>query len=304
MRPTTREDYTDRIRRVLRFVQTHLDDDLSPSILAAEAHLSVYHFHRIFRGLVGESLAEHVRRIRLERAAGALRRTEDRVVDIALAAGYDAHEPFTRAFRTRFGVPPSEWRARPEPIAFPRALCGVHFGADSAISQFVPIKEDLKMIEVSIETHPSRRLLALPHRGDYQEVGSKFERLMGTAGSLGLLGPDSASIGIYYDDPDATAVDELRSHVCVSVPEDFDAAPEGFEIVALPDGEVAVGVHRGPYTDLHESYRWLFGDWLPSSGRVPADRPVYEIYVDDWRVTKPEELRTLICVPLGDATPA
>lgn len=118
------------------------------------------------RGLVGESLAEHVRRIRLERAAGALKRTGDRVIDIALSAGYDAHEPFTRAFRAHFGVPPSQWRARPEPIAFPRALCGVHFGADAAVSQFVPVMEDSRMIEVTIETHPSRRLLALPHSAD------------------------------------------------------------------------------------------------------------------------------------------
>ena len=121
---------------------------------------------------------------------------------------------------------------------------------------------------------------------------------MGTAGSLGLLGPDSTSIGIYYHNPDATPVDELRSHACVVVPQAFDQVPDGFEIVDLPAGEVAVGVHRGPYTELGQSYRWLFGEWLPSSGRMLADRPCYEIYADDPRTTKPEELRTLICIPL------
>lgn len=126
MKPTTREDYLDRIRRVLRFVQEHLDDELSPSVLADVARLSIYHFHRVFRARVGESLAEHVRRIRLERAAGALRRTDDRVIDIALSAGYDAHEPFTRAFHARFGMPPSAWRRQPEPVTFPPVLCGVH----------------------------------------------------------------------------------------------------------------------------------------------------------------------------------
>ena len=191
MRPTTREDYLDRIRRVLRFVQEHLDEDLSPGILSDVAHLSLYHFHRIFSGLVGESLAEHVRRIRLERAAGALRRTDDRVIDVALAAGYDAHEPFTRAFRARFGVSPSAWRSQPEPLTFPAALCGVHFGDDAAVSQFVPMKEDSKMIKVNIERHAAEHLLALPHEGDYQQIGSRFEQLVTTAGGLGLLGPDS-----------------------------------------------------------------------------------------------------------------
>lgn len=298
MKTTTREDYLDRIRRVLRFVQEHLDDELSPSILADVAQLSIYHFHRVFSGLVGESLAEHVRRIRLERAAGALRRTDARVIDIALSAGYDAHEPFTRAFRARFGMPPSAWRKQPEPMTFPQVLCGVHFGADAAVSLFVPVREDSRMIEVSIEKHPARILLALAHEGDYQQMGPKFEQLMGTAGSLGLLGPDSITIGIYYHDPDSTPVDELRSHACVRVPPEFDQAPEGFEIVDLPEGDVAIGVHRGPYTELEDSYRWLFGEWLPSSGREPADRPTYEIYVDDPQTTKSEELRTLICIPL------
>ena len=161
-----------------------------------------------------------------------------------------------------------------------------------------PGRKDLKMIEVRLETHPARRLLARSHTGDYQQIGPTFERLMGTAGSLGLLGPDSTSIGIYYHDPDATPIDELRSHACVVVPQEFDQVPDGFEIVDLPAGEVAVGVHRGPYIELGQSYRWLFGEWLPSSGRVPADRPCYEIYADDPRTTKPEELRTLICIPL------
>lgn len=298
MKLTTRQEYLARIRRVLRFVQEHLDEDLSPTVLSDVAHLSVYHFHRVFRGLVGESLAEHVRRIRLERAAGALRHTDDRVVDIALSAGYDAHEPFTRAFRARFGLPPSAWRSQPGPVTFPAALCGVHFGADAAVPRFVPVREDSRMIEVTIETHPARHLLALSHEGDYEQIGPRFEQLVGTAGSLGLLGPDSITIGIYYHDPDGTGVEELRSHACVSVRPDFDRAPEGFELLDLPAGEVAVGVHRGPYTQLEQSYRWLFGEWLPSSGREPAARPPYEVYVDDPRTTKPEELRTHICIPL------
>ena len=51
-----------------------------------------------FSGIVGESLGEHIRRLRLERAAIRLRDTEDAVIVIALSAGYEAHEAFTRAF--------------------------------------------------------------------------------------------------------------------------------------------------------------------------------------------------------------
>lgn len=306
MKTSTRNDYLDRIRRVLRFVQVHLDEPLTPDRLAAVANLSMYHFHRIFSGLVGESLSEYVRRMRLERAAGELVRTDQQVVDIALRAGYDAHEPFTRAFRGHFGVPPSAFRKTAEPLAFPSALCGVHFGPDEAVSRFVPLQEDSHMIDVRIDTLPTRRLLAFAHHGDYQGIGACFDRVFAAAGALGLLGPDTVALGIYYGDPDITPVEELRSHACVSIPDArmLDTLPEGFELLTLDGGEFAIGIHKGPYRTLHESYRWLFGQWLPSSGREPANVPVHEIYVNDKESVPEAELITHICLPLVPASVA
>lgn len=84
----------------------------------------------------------------------------------------------------------------------------------------------------------------------------------------------------------------------MTVNDTVTTAGDGFEILDLPGGDVAVGVHRGPYTTLPESYRWLFGEWLPSSGRQPANRPCYEIYVTAPATTAPADLVTHICVAL------
>lgn len=305
MRTTTRTDYLDRLRRVLRFIQEHLDDELTPDACARVAHFSRFHFHRLFSGLVGESLREHVRRMRLERAAGELRRTDRTVIEIALSAGYEAHEPFTRAFRAHFGKPPAEFRRQPEPLMFPRALCGVHYGIDDVVSRFVPLLEDSNMIDVKLETHPARRLLAAAHRGSYMQIGEVFGRLFAFAGPRGLIDADTVSIGIYYDDPDATPVEQLRSHATLTLPANVGAAeieqmqpPEGFELLDLPGGEYAIGIHRGPYDRLHDSYRWLFGQWLPSTDREAANQPCHEIYVNDPATTAPADLITHICVPL------
>jgi AraC family transcriptional regulator len=299
VKATTRTDYLDRIRRVLRFVQEHLDEPLDPERLAAVANLSVFHFHRIFSGLAGESLGEYVRRVRMERAAGELRRTDVSVLDIALRAGYEAHEPFTRAFRDRFGMPPSAYRKMAEPLAFPPALCGVHYGSDVAVSRFVPLQEGSNVIEVRIDTLPARRMLALTHIGPYETIGRSFETVAGAAAAAGLLGADSTTLGIYYDNPEVTSQDRLRSHACVAVQPDARTAPSGFELLDLHGGEFAIGVHRGSYRTLAVSYQWLFGQWLPSSGREPADAPVWEVYVNDARTTPEEQLVTHICVPLA-----
>jgi AraC family transcriptional regulator len=298
MKITTRHDYIDRIRRVLRFVQEHLDETLTPERLAGVANFSVYHFHRIFSGLTGESLGSHVRRLRLERAAGTLRRTDRDVIDVALEAGYDAHEPFTRAFRSHFGMPPSSYRKIGEPIVFPPALCAVHYGSDDVVSRFVALQEDSNMIDVRLESLPTRRVLAMAHHGNYVGIGPVFGRLCAQAADRGLMGPQTTSLGIYWDDPDVVPADQLRSHACISVGDSITEPLEGCELLTLEGGDYAIGVHRGPYAALHESYAWLFGQWLPSSGREPADAPCQEVYVNDAQTTPPSDLITHICVPL------
>jgi AraC family transcriptional regulator len=304
MKTETRDDYLERIRRVLRFVQDHLDEPLNPERLAGVAHFSRFHFHRVFSGLVGESLSAHVRRLRLERAAGELRWTERSIIDIALDAGYEAPEPFTRAFRGLFGMPPSRFRASREPLAFPPAPCRVHFGIDDAIAHFAAIQEHPVMIEVHVESQPSRRVLALAHRGSYQTVGSTFGRLDGLAQAHGLLGPGTVSIGIYYDDPDVVPTDRLRSHACLSVAETVTTVPQDCELLVIEGGEFAVVTHRGAYNKLHESYRELFSQWLPASGREGTNRACHEVYMNDPSTTPEADLVTLICLPLVPATAA
>ena len=299
MKATTRIDYLARIRHVLRFVQEHLDEPLDPARLAGVAKLSVFYFHRIFRGLVGESLGEHVRRLRLERAAGDLRRTDLSVLEIALRAGYEAHEPFTRAFRGRFGIPPSAYRKLDEePLAFPPALCGVHFGSDIAVSRFVPLQPDSRMVDVRIATLPARQLLALPHVGPYEAIGPSFGKVVAAATAAGLINSTTTAVGIYYDDPAVTPADRLRSHAGVIVQHGARTPPEPFEWLDLAAGEFAVGVHRGPYRHVPASYHWLFGQWLPASGREPAHAPVQEVCVNDVRHTPEDQLITHICIPL------
>ena len=110
---TDRDSWGARILTVVDHVQRHLDDeDLAPEQLAELAGFSLHHFHRVFRGLTGESVMGFVRRLRLERAAQRLSYEPTSVTEVAFDAGYNSHEAFTRAFRARFGVPPRDYRER------------------------------------------------------------------------------------------------------------------------------------------------------------------------------------------------
>src|SRR5436190_9441013 len=154
MRADTEQTYKQRVLRVLVHIQQHLDDALDLDELATVAHFSPYHFHRVFRGMVGESVMEHVRRLRLERAAHRLKFGDQPVTRIAFDAGYETHEAFTRAFGAMFGESPSQFRTTHRALPFRPAPSGVHFLPDGRLDDFHPFVSGGPPMDVRIETVP------------------------------------------------------------------------------------------------------------------------------------------------------
>jgi AraC family transcriptional regulator len=101
------QHYEDRVNRVLDYIATHLDGELSLTRLSEVACFSPFHFHRIFQGVTGETLNSHVRRVRLERAALLMRTSpRKRITDVALEVGFPGTAEFSRAFRVTLTEPP------------------------------------------------------------------------------------------------------------------------------------------------------------------------------------------------------
>ena len=100
----------ERILAVKQYVREHVDESLRREVLAAIAGFSVSHFHRVFTANTGENISDYVRRVRLERAGRKLRMGAVDITEVALAAGYDSHAAFSKAFKQYFGLSPSEFR--------------------------------------------------------------------------------------------------------------------------------------------------------------------------------------------------
>ena len=293
MRTSTEQDYRERIVRTLVYIQDHLDDDLDLERLASVAAFSRFHFHRIFRGLTGETLKEHVRRLRLERAARSLKLAEAGVTEVAFEAGFETHESFTRAFGDMFGIPPSAYRAAHKPA--PESASGTHLGDVSGYRP--PDYPDLPPIEV--KQLPPMPVVFLRHVGPYREVGAAWSRLMMWAGMRGLLGPGMKLIGIVWDDPEVTPADKVRYDAAVTVSRPVQ--PEGdFGVTEIAGGRYALATHRGPYEDLGRTYQRIFGGWLPKSGYALRDAPALELYLNSPQSARPEDLLTVIHIPLED----
>ena len=104
------QDYCEQIDGVKKYIHDHIDEPLTREVLADVAGYSIPHFHRIFTGQLGENIASYVRRVRLERAGRKLRMGAVDITQVALAAGYDTHTSFSRAFKQQYGLSPSQFR--------------------------------------------------------------------------------------------------------------------------------------------------------------------------------------------------
>lgn len=272
--------YEDRVLRVLSYIHDHPAGDLSLDALADVAAMSRFHWHRVFRAITGETCAQAVRRIRLHRAASWLVQSDKPVAEIAAGIGYPNPKSFARAFSEAYGSTPAEFRKA---------------------GQFLPAHPHFRtgeypMHPITTRTEPARRMVALPHNGNYSQIGKSFEAFGALCESRQLWPQLGPVIGVYLDSPEDVPEDQLRSYAGAEFR--GEVTPDGMEDVQIPGGKTAVLTYKGPYSGIHTAYHTLFGNWLPSSGEEPADQPCYEIYLNDPRDTAPEELLTEICLPL------
>jgi AraC-like DNA-binding protein/RimJ/RimL family protein N-acetyltransferase len=102
-------DYRPTLQRIISTIESSLEDDIDLSQLSKQAHISVYHFSRLFVVYTGLSPMEYVCRRRLFHAAAAVQAGEE-ILPIAIRYGYSSHSAFSKAFKKVFGCTPRIYR--------------------------------------------------------------------------------------------------------------------------------------------------------------------------------------------------
>ena len=278
------EQYQRQLDAVTDYIYAHLDDDLSLETLAHVSGFSRYHWHRIYRAVRGETAAQTVRRLRLERAAAMLTETSWPVERIAWKAGFTGTEVFSRAFLRSYGTTPSRFRNDGRAASSGSSMMSCGSGLTS------PVREAPGW-PVRVEARCGYRLAVSEHRGSYMDIGRAFSRVRDRVGSGSLM------VAIYEDDPDAVPPADLRS-AAGTVVDPGTRIPHDLTERMVPAGRYAIMRYVGPYSSMHVAYLWLYGQWLPSSGEEPRDHPVIEEYLTDPATTPPVHAVTDILLPL------
>jgi AraC family transcriptional regulator len=280
-----RAEYTRRMHRVLAHIDAHLSEPLTLAGLAEVAHFSPFHFHRLFTAWAGETVAEHVRRRRVEVAALRLL-TQPRapVLEIALLVGFGSGEALAHAFKARFGCSASQWRRGgaasraqqlrklDQALRKPDQAAGPQAPDDGG----TPTPEGMPM-NVSVVERSPVRVAYLRHVGPYGPGVHAFwqAKFVPFLARHQLFG--RPIYGVSHDDPLIAPPDKLRYDCCVAVDDGF--VPSGdAQIITIAGGRYASLPFEGTSDALGAQWMALMRDWLPGSGWQLDGRPTFEYY--------------------------
>ncbi|MGX9416245.1 AraC family transcriptional regulator [Vibrio sp. WJH972] len=261
-----------RIQSVIEYIGQHLDDDLSLECLSDVACFSKFHFHRLFTAYTGLSLQQFIRWLRLKRAAHQLIIDHTTtIITIAIDAGFESHQAFTRAFKHATGLTPKQFRIQ--------GSWDMWKSPPYVISKLgTKIME--RNINVEIKQIESRRLAVIEHRGDPEDLGISVNKLVSWAKSQPISIKPSAgdAFGLAYDDPATTDPEKFRFDLALTIPNNLVISDPSVTETELPQGRYAIAVHKGSRDNISDTIYPMLREWLPTSGEQLGELPCLFCY--------------------------
>lgn len=272
-------DYVERVNRAIDHILRNLAEPLRLQELAKAAGFSPFHFHRVFRSLLGETLSQFVKRLRLERALYLMSHAPTRpLTQVALDCGFASSSDFSRCFKQQYGLAPSMFDLQ----AFRQARRGEFEGVLSRQDGWpritaLPAGQNPDGFAVTMRDLPARTVAYIRVLEPFREGAAQaaFDRLLAWALVRGLA--DGQWIGYMWDEPEIVELADCRYDVALVVD---DVEPSGevgrFE---FPPMRVAEVVLSGDLALESRAWHWLYQTWLPRSGHVPDDQPAFEHWI-------------------------
>jgi AraC family transcriptional regulator len=268
--------YQKRVNRVIDYIKDHLTEPLPIGKLARLAHFSPFHFHRIFRAIVGEPLHACVIRLRLEKAIQLiLYGPSATLTEVALASGFASSSDFSRAFKQAYGFSPrhcsrerllEDSKIRQDLFA----NAGYGFGKLPAGN---PDRFRVRLLDRPVQLVAYVRVIGAFSR---DKVRAGFDRLMNWGRRRALL-PGATLIGMSRDHPESTPMQKYQLDWCLVVPPGLDRGDE-VSFAEIPANRFAVVRSAGDVHKEGRAWRHLYQSWLPASGYQPTNDPSMGVY--------------------------
>ena len=287
--------YQVRIERALQYVEDHLGERIRLRDVALASSFSEFHFHRVFSGVMNETVNDYVARRRLERAINMLAfKTDITITDIAMINGFSSSANFAKAVKAYFGFTPSEIRrpGRTKDSKIGKILS--KYGKDFNPRDLYPARATYAVtgktrlgdtsVNVNVKDFEQRTVCALSSAGGYEDkaIFETWDRMINWANDRGIEAENQVRTAFCYDNPAVTPLDKCRYDASIVIAADIDVSLP-FRKTIIPSGKYAVLYYKGNPQESMQAKLGLYTDWFPDSGFEPDAFPMLERYLNDVR---------------------
>lgn len=280
-------EYLMHIQASLDHIENNLDTDITISDCARESGYSLYHYCRLFHLTTGISVMDYIRKRRLSKAAIEIAESSKTIKEIGYHWGFNSHENFVRAFNKLFGVSPSSFRKVKSSLNLFHSIdiarvCTPKFEDNFSVEPKF-IKKPVFMLagyKVSTSWIDNKNISDIPKMWNTYHACNLGESIPNRVNPI-----ERYDIGICTDfEP---AKQKFTYIIGVEV-ESFDNIPKNAVIKTIPAAEYAV--FSTPKADIytfistiHRTWRFIYQEWLPSSGYDHAGTHEFETYCENSR---------------------
>jgi AraC family transcriptional regulator len=249
--------------KALWVIERNSAHTLTLDAIAAACAVSRSHLAQAFGTATGQSVMHYLRGRRLSDAARALADGAPDILSVALDAGYGSHEAFTRAFRDRFQQTPESVRDR-------RSVNGLALVGPLELRA----RTEVRLDPPRFVSEPMMRVVGLAELCSFDStitIPAQWQRFMECYDAIPYK-CEQIPIGVNYSADD----DGQFQYMCGAEVHRFgERSPQLLHLEIRPR-QYAVFEHRGHVSTIYETYRSIWNEAMPATGRAVADAPVIE----------------------------
>jgi AraC family transcriptional regulator len=266
------------LEKAIIFIENNLYKSITVFDVANAVSYSYYHFHRYFHSVMGETIGEYIRFRRLTEAAKLLLYTENKILDIAISLHFQSHEAFTRAFKSRYGVTPKQYRNNRIDT-----LIGNKIQLDA--SELIHRSDKITLIP-EIVIVPSKTIMGIRFETSVANNKSieqwnvfnnhliKMNNVFWGYNRYGFFEANKSCQTQMFNE------DSLTTEFIGIEVDKLTDVPENMLIKEFSGGKYAKFVHTGTASNLYMTYRYIWGTWFPNSDEELDVRDDFECYTE------------------------
>lgn len=279
-------DHLGQIQRAVDFIEDNLNDDLQVDAIAKVAGFSRWHFQTVFSAAVGDSLKEYIRTRRLTKAMLELG-SDKRILDIALDARFESQESFTRAFKSMYNLTPGEARRQ-----------GIHLSHNKKLRITMEYLDHLYggiNMEPVFKTLPEIKMIGVagrfisvrsPEKNNMVVIPKLWQSYMPRRHEI-KNAKSSVDLGVCFPMSEKSHPEEC-GYIAGAEVTSLDEIPEGMTGFTIPSSEYVVFTHKGVLDTIEHTMNYIYGSWLPKSGRKLKMAPDIEMYDQRFKLNHPD----------------